>query len=99
MTSANDRRPLFPQKRTSFGHQRPQVPEVDNDFLANAVDRGTFPQWLVQHATPIDGLSVVVGQSNDEDYLPDSVYAVVKLPPEAHCCGQGKTDTELSNFR
>jgi hypothetical protein len=68
----------------SFGHQRPQVPEVDNDFLANAVDRGTFPQWLAQHATPIDGLSVVVGQSNDEDYLPDSVYAVVKLPPEPH---------------
>jgi hypothetical protein len=68
----------------SFDHQGPKVPEVDNDFLANAVDRGTFPQWLAQHATPIDGLSLVVGQSDDQNYLPDNVYAVVKLPPEPH---------------
>jgi hypothetical protein len=68
----------------SFDHQGPKVPEVDNDLLANAVDRGTFPQWLAQHATPIDGLSLAVGQSNDQNYLPDRVYAVVKLPPEPH---------------
>ena len=40
----------------SFDHQRSQVPQVSNDFLANAVDRGTFPQWLAQHAQPINGL-------------------------------------------
>ena len=68
----------------SFDHQRPKVPEVSNDFLANAVDRDTFPQWLAQHATPIDGLSLVVGQGDDPDNRPDSVYAVVKLPPEPH---------------
>ena len=32
--------------QAAFDHQRPQVPEVANDFLANVVDRGTFPQWL-----------------------------------------------------
>jgi hypothetical protein len=68
--------------QASFDHQRPQVPEVANDFLANAVDRGTFPQWLAQHAQPIDGLSLVVGQGDNPTYRPDSVYAVVKLPPE-----------------
>jgi hypothetical protein len=68
--------------QASFDHQRPQVPEVANDFLANAVNRGTFPQWLAQHAQPIDGLSLVVGQGDNPNYRPDSVYAVVKLPPE-----------------
>jgi hypothetical protein len=33
---------------------------------------------------PIDGLSLVVGQGNGPYYRPDSVYAVVKLPPEPH---------------
>ncbi len=68
----------------SFDHQRPEVPEVSTDFVANAVDRGTFPQWLAQHARPIDGLSLVVGQGDNTDYRPDSVYALVKLPPEPH---------------
>jgi hypothetical protein len=72
------------EEQASFDHHRPQVPEVANDFLANAIDRGTFPQWLAQHATPIDGLSLVVGQGDNEYYRPDSVYAVVKLPPEPH---------------
>jgi len=67
--------------QASFDHQRPEVPEVSPDFLANVVDRGTFPQWLAQHAQPIDGLSLVVGQGDDPYYRPDSVYAVVKLPP------------------
>jgi hypothetical protein len=72
------------EDQASFDHQRPKVPEVANDFLANAVDRDTFPQWLAQHAQPIDGLSLVVGQGDDSYYRPDSVYAVVKLPPEPH---------------
>jgi hypothetical protein len=68
--------------QASFDHQRPEVPEVSTDFLANVVDRGTFPQWLAQHAQPIDGLSLVVGQGDNTYYRPDGVYAVVKLPPE-----------------
>ena len=71
-------------EQASFDHQRPEVPEVSTDFLANAVDRGTFPQWLAQHARPIDGLSLAVGQGDNTYYRPDSVYAVVKLPPEPH---------------
>jgi hypothetical protein len=66
----------------SFDHRRPQVPEVSKDFLANAVDHGTFLQWVAQQAQPIDGLSLVVGQGDNPNYRPDSVYAVVKLPPE-----------------
>jgi hypothetical protein len=68
----------------SFYHRRPQVPEVANGFFANAVDRGAFAQWLAQHARPIDGLSLVVGQGDNPYDRPDSVYAVVKLPPEPH---------------
>jgi hypothetical protein len=71
-------------EQASFDHQRPEVPEVSTNFLANAVDRGTFPQWLAQHARPIDGLSLAVGQGDNTYYRPDSVYAVVKLPPEPH---------------
>jgi hypothetical protein len=71
-------------EQASVDHQRPQVPAVANAFLANAVDRDAFPQWLAQHATPIDGLSLVVGQGDDPFYSPDRVYAVVKLPPEPH---------------
>jgi hypothetical protein len=82
--TGNGLKQLSLEDQASFDHQRPKVPEVTNDFLANAVDRDTFPQWLAQHATPIDGLSLVVGQSDDLSYRPDSVYAVVKLPPESH---------------
>jgi hypothetical protein len=70
-------------EQASSDHRRPEVPEVSIDFLANAVDRNTFSQWLAQHARPVDGLSLVVGQSDNPDNHPDSVYAVVKLPPEA----------------
>jgi hypothetical protein len=62
------------------------VPDVPNTFLANAVDRGTFPQWLAQHAQPRDGMSLVVGRGSDIFYLPDRVYVVLKLPPEARTC-------------
>jgi len=75
-------RQLSLEDQGSLDHQRPEVPEVSQDFLANAVDHGTFPQWLAQNATPIDGLSLVVGQHDSTDTRPDRVYAVVKLPPE-----------------
>jgi hypothetical protein len=65
-----------------FGGAR-EVPQVAQDFLANAVDRGTFPQWVAQHATAVDGMSFVVGQGNDLNY-PDRVYVLLKLPPEPH---------------
>jgi hypothetical protein len=64
-----------------FGGSR-EVPEVSQDFLANAVDRGTFPQWVAQHAKSIDGMSFVVGQGDDPYYNPDRVYITLKLPPQ-----------------
>ena len=65
-----------------FGHASREVPEVSEDFLANAVDRGTFPQWVAEHAKAIDGMSFVVGQGDNPYYDPDRVYVVLKLPPE-----------------
>jgi hypothetical protein len=65
-----------------FGGSR-EVPQVSQDFLANAVDHGTFPQWVAQHAKAVDGMSFVVGQGNHPNY-PDRLYVLLKLPPEPH---------------
>jgi hypothetical protein len=64
-----------------FGGAR-EVPQVSQDFLANAVDRGTFPQWVAKNAKSIDGMSFVVGQGDDPYYDPDRVYIVLKLPAQ-----------------
>lgn len=65
-----------------FGHQARQVPEVSQDFLANAAVRGTFATWVQQHATPIDGMWVVVGRGNNVFYAPDGVYVLIHTTPE-----------------
>jgi len=66
-----------------FGGSR-EVPQVPQEFLANAADRGTFPQYVAQHAKTVDGMSFVVGQGLNPDYDPDQVYITIKLPPEPH---------------
>jgi hypothetical protein len=66
-----------------FGGSR-EVPQVDQEFLANAAERGTFPQWVAEHATAVDGMSFVVGQGENTQAYPDRVYIVLKLPPEPH---------------
>ena len=66
-----------------FGGSR-EVPQVSQDFLANAIDRGTFPQWVAQHANAIDRMSFVVGQGGNPDNDPDRLYVLLKLPPEPH---------------
>jgi hypothetical protein len=66
-----------------FGGSR-EVPQVTEEFLANAVDRGTFPQWVAQHAKAVDGVSFVVGQGDNPEYQPDRVYITLKLPPQPH---------------
>jgi hypothetical protein len=66
-----------------FGGLR-EVPEVLQAFLATAIDRGTFPQWVAQHSTAVDGMSFVVGQGHDPYYDPDRLYVLIKLPPEPH---------------
>lgn len=65
-----------------FGHSSREVPEVSQDFLANAANRGTFPQWVAQHAKAVDGMSFVVGRGHDPYYNPDRVYIVLKLPAQ-----------------
>jgi hypothetical protein len=66
-----------------FGGSR-EVPEVSQDFLANAVDRGTFPQYVAQRAKAIGGMSLVVGEGHGTVYDADRVYVLLKLPPEPH---------------
>ena len=66
-----------------FGGSR-EVPQVDQEFLANAADRGTFPQWVAQHAKSLDGMSFVVGQGENTQAYPDRVYLVLKLPAQPH---------------
>jgi hypothetical protein len=53
-------------------------------FLANAVDRGTFLQYVAQRPKAVDGMSLVVGQGYAMHYAPDRLYVVLKLPPEPH---------------
>jgi hypothetical protein len=66
-----------------FGGSR-EVPQVDQEFLANAAERGTFLQWVAQHATAVDGMSFVVGQGENTQAYSDRVYIVLKLPPQPH---------------
>ena len=66
-----------------FGGSR-EVPEVSQDLLANAADRGTFPQWVTKNAKSLDGMSFVVGQGNNPSDDPDRLYVLLKLPPEPH---------------
>jgi uncharacterized caspase-like protein len=65
-----------------FGGGSRQVPEVSDNFLANAVERGTFTSWVDQHAKALNGMSIVVGRGRDGALNADRVYALVTLPPE-----------------
>ena len=67
-----------------FGRFWQEVPEVSQLYLADAVDRGTFPQYVAQRAKAVDGMSLVVGQGYDPFYTPDRLYVLLKLPPEPH---------------
>jgi hypothetical protein len=67
-----------------FGRFRQGIPEVSQAFLANATDRGTFPQYVVKCANGVDGMSLVVGQGHDTFYDADRLYVLLKLPPEPH---------------
>jgi hypothetical protein len=67
-----------------FGRSRPEVRDVANGYLANAVAQGTFTQWLEQNAKALNGMSVVVGRGGSVVEQPDRVYAVLTLPPEPH---------------
>jgi hypothetical protein len=65
-----------------FGGQSYEVPQVSNDFLANATDRGTFTSWMAQHARPLNGMSIAVGQGRHRIYDADRVYVLLTVAAE-----------------
>jgi hypothetical protein len=65
-----------------FGRRSYEVPQVSYDFLANAVDRGTFPSWMAEHAKSLNGMSIAIGRGRDRFNRPDRVYVVLQLPAE-----------------
>ena len=65
-----------------FGGRSYEVPQVSYDFLANAVDQGTFPSWVAQNAKVMNGMSLVIGQGRHRIYNPDRVYVVLRLASE-----------------
>jgi hypothetical protein len=67
-----------------FGGQTREVPAVSKDFLANAVDQGTFAAWVQQHAKPVGGMYLVVGRRNEVFTSADRVYMLLTLPAEPH---------------
>jgi hypothetical protein len=65
-----------------FGGRSYEVPEVSYDFLANAVDQGTFPKWMMQNAPARHGMSLAIGQGRHRFYNPDWLYIVLQLAAE-----------------
>ncbi len=67
-----------------FEGQSREVPAVLRDFLATAVDHGTFVSWLQQSATAVGGMYFAVGRRTDFFTSGDRVYMLITLPPEPH---------------
>jgi len=65
-----------------FGGRSYEVPRVAYDFLANAVDQGTFPNWMAQNAKSLNGMALAIGQGRHRIYNPDRVYIMLKLAAE-----------------
>jgi len=65
-----------------FGGRSYEVPQVSYDFLANAIDEGSFPTWMAQNAKSLNGMSIVIGQGGNRVNYPDRVYVVLKLAAE-----------------
>jgi hypothetical protein len=65
-----------------FGGRSYEVPTVAYDFLANAVDQGTFPAWMAENARSLNGMSIAIGQGRHRIYNADRLYIVLKLAAE-----------------
>jgi len=65
-----------------FGGRSYEVPQVSYDFLANALDEGSFPTWMAENAKSLNGMSIVIGQGVNRVNYPDRVYVVLKLAAE-----------------
>jgi len=65
-----------------FGGRSYEVPQVSYDFLANAIEQGSFPSWMAQNAKSLNGMSIAIGQGGNRFNYPDRVYVVLKLAAE-----------------
>jgi hypothetical protein len=65
-----------------FGGRSSEVPQVSYDFLANAIDEGSFPSWMAQNAKSLNGMSIAIGQGRSRFNYADRVYVVLKLAAE-----------------
>jgi hypothetical protein len=65
-----------------FRNRSYEVPQVSYNFLANALDQGSFPSWMAENAPSLHGMSIVNGQGRDRYNYPDWVYVVLKLAPQ-----------------
>jgi hypothetical protein len=75
-------RRLIPGNPSFFGGRSYEVPQVSSDFLVNAAEQGTFPQWVAQNAPLLNDMSLVIGQGRNRIYDPDRLFVVLKLAPE-----------------
>jgi hypothetical protein len=75
-------RRLTPGNPSFFGGRSYEVPQVSYDFLANAAEQGTFPQWVTQNTPSLNGMFFIIGQGRNRLYDPDRLYVVLKLAPE-----------------
>jgi len=75
-------RRLTPGNPSFLGGQSYEVPQVASEFLANAVQQGTFPKWVAENVPSLNGMSLVIGQGLNQFYDPDRLFVVLKLAPE-----------------
>lgn len=67
----------FPVRHSPASGQL-HVPMTAANYLAHALESGTFSAWAERRAVSYDGLSVIVGRHADVQQ-PDTVYLVVRM--------------------
>ncbi len=75
-------RRLTPGNPSFLGGRSYEVPQVSSDFLVNATEQGTFPQWVAQNSPSLNDMFLVIGQGRNRIYDPDRLFVVLKLAPE-----------------
>jgi hypothetical protein len=65
-----------------LGKRQQLAPDFASTYLAYTLDRGSFVTKMAQYAASFDGISIVVGR-NSNLYYPDTIYLLVRMPPQA----------------
>jgi hypothetical protein len=63
-----------------FGGLSYEIPTVSYDFLANAVDQGSFTSWMARTAKTINGMTLAIGQGRDPHNTVDRLYIALTMP-------------------